>query len=497
MLLVRELELMDSDIEAWVTCHASQRQYFEALVAGSAIRVASFEGEVDTSASVTAPSFEKSVSKTPVLKALAILRHSVGRVNAAPGGMHRLLARTIEVARESTPGHLFRERALVLRLKQEKMMAESLFDRLQPNLVLAFGDRHPDFEAPILVVARERGVKVVIPYTSLSVKDIAVEVRRKEAGFNARKPFSVYRWMKAAHFRDQLHEGLFNQPPSLLTAYEKFGALSKFPWVPGNGLIDVICVDSEATSRMYQKDRVPKERIRIIGDVVYDKIADTLGRKDAVRAGIFSKYEFAPDKKLIVLALPQLAEQGIMDWDSHWKETCLLVDEVSRSGQNVLISLHPRMDAAQYAFLERDYPCRIAQVRLAEFLPAADVFVAAFSSTVIWAVLCGIKTIILDLYKLNYAFFDSLESVVVVKTHADLQSRLGEVISGAHTDFTSDWEALSRNAVLDGRTVHRYKELFQELANTPKARSDSGPPRDGADQRKAPVVHRDAEQLLG
>ena len=37
-------------------------------------------------------------------------------------------------------------------------------------------------------------------------------------------------------------------------------------------------------------------------------------------------------------------------------------------------------------------------------------------------------------------------------------------------DFSDDWKALSRDKVLDGRTIERYLNLFRELADISKAR---------------------------
>ena len=296
-----------------------------------------------------------------------------------------------------------------------------------------------------------------------------VQVRRNDPDYQTMKPFSFYRRMKAAHFRDQLHEGLFYQPPSMLAAYEKFGALSSYPWCLGNGLSDIICVDSEVTAQRYQKDRVRPEKIRIVGDVVYDKIAESFHRRHEIRAALTKKYGFDDNLKLIVLALPQLAEQGVMDWEPHWREMRFLVEVVSKTGQNLLLSLHPRMNPHDYAFLEQEYPCRIAKERLSDIVSAPDVFMANYSSTVVWAVLCGIRTIIVDFYGLNYKFFDYLRSVSVIRDRGKLQSELAGVIQGQEVDFSTDWKALSRQEVLDGRTIERYLDLFRELANASTA----------------------------
>ena len=107
---------------------------------------------------------------------------------------------------------------------------------------------------------------------------------------------------------------------------------------------------------------------------------------------ICKKYNLCPDKKIIICALPQLAEHNILDWENHWKEIEFLVSTISSRKQNLILSLHPKMEREKYLFLEEKYNCKIAEERLFEFLPIADLFIATFSSTIIWSVFCEISS---------------------------------------------------------------------------------------------------------
>lgn len=466
LFLVRELCRRDPRIRTTLVCYASQYDAFAKQVSDCAVDVISFEHGSRMSRTAAPPAArDPRVSQTVALSGIRGLKRFRDRIVLALPVLKNPMAAMIAKTKRSTPGLVLRERALAVRLNQEKLKAERVLDQASPNVIVAFGDRHPDIEAPILLVARERGIKVVIPYISYSGKDILVEVRKDDPDFQAVKPLSFYGRRKAVYFRDQLHEGLFYQPPSTLAAYNRFGALSNYPWCLGNGLSDVVCVDSEATAQRYQTDRVPREKIRIIGDVVYDKIADAFHHRYEIKTALVKKYGFDERRKLIVLALPQLAEQGVMEWEPHWKEIRFLVEAVSSAAQNLLISLHPRMNPNNYAFIEKEYPCRIAQERLSDFISAPDIFMANYSSTVIWAVLCGIKTIVADFYGLNYSFFDHLKSVSIIRDRERLHSTLAAAVQEDGADFSADWKALSREAVFNGRTIERYLDLFRELAN--------------------------------
>lgn len=465
LFLIRELMRLDASVRATLVCYAAQQNTFAEMISDSAIQLTALDGKQGAEHGALHAINKERRPASKFLTATNLIKQYLVKVpNAAPI-MRRPLKALIAAIKQTTPGLILRERAVIARFQEEKRMADQLFDRVAPNLVLAFGDRHPDIEVPILRVARERGIKVVIPYTTYSGKDVMVEVRKNDPDFQSTRPFSLYRRMKATHFREQLHEGLFYQPPSVLSACERFGVLSSYPWCLGNGLSDVICVDGEVTAQRYRNDRVDPEKIRIVGDVVYDKIADSFQRRREIKAALVQKYGFDAKRKLIALALPQLAEQGVMAWEPHWKEMRFLVEQVSKTQQNLLLSLHPRMNSKDYAFLEREYPCRIATERLSDFVSAPDLFIANYSSTVIWAVLCGVKTIVVDFYGLNYRFFDYLQSVSIVRERERLQPVLAASMTANEVDFSADWNALSREQVLDGRTMQRYLNLFDELTN--------------------------------
>jgi hypothetical protein len=159
----------------------------------------------------------------------------------------------------------------------------------------------------------------------------------------------------------------------------------------------------------------------------------------------------------------------VMDWDRHWKEIRYLVGELTRTDHSVLISLHPRVDLQAYTFLEQEFDARISRDPLKVVLPAADTFVAVNSSTLVWAVLCGIPTFLLDFYGLDSSEFAKFQSVHLLKDRGRVRSDLLEAVQ-SRPNFSRDWELLSRDAVFDGHAVHRYVDLMRCLAESRGAR---------------------------
>lgn len=146
-----------------------------------------------------------------------------------------------------------------------------------------------------------------------------------------------------------------------------------------------------------------------------------------------------------------------------------LAQALRDQGGNVLISLHPRMDPAQYQFLEKEYHLPIARQRLAEILPAADLFLATFSSTVLWAVLCRIPCLVVDFYNFGYNDFDFITGVEQVDRREEFAPRLAELLSPAGQERR---DHLSREnqrwaeelSIFDGHCRQRLVQALVEAA---------------------------------
>ena len=365
--------------------------------------------------------------------------------------------------RQTSVGFKMREMSAYLGLKSQRAGVQQIFESFCPNVVIALGDRHPDFEAAVLVEARARACPIVLPYVTYSGRDILLEVRRDDPSYAANLSAAYVAKTKEA-YPSCVFQDVFYQPAPVLRALNKFGALSENPWCIGNGKSDVVCVDNRRTAARYEREGVAPAKLRVVGDVSYDEVFQVAQSRNAVRDAILTKYDLDRQKKLIVVALPQLAEQGVLDWESHWRETEFLVRTLCSTEQNIVLSLHPRMKRSDYQFLTKRFRCVISEDPLSQIISSPDLFIANYSSTVIWAVLCGVPALIVDFYGLNYSFFDYLKSVRVTRDAEEFPQVLAAALINPNTDFAPDWHQLSRDEVFDGKTVTRYTNLLRSMA---------------------------------
>lgn len=368
----------------------------------------------------------------------------------------------VDIIKESTIVCYLREKRIFLHYTHRKHIVERIFEKINPTIVFSFGDRHIDIEAPVLMAAKTNGIRIIIPYSTYSGSPGMIRIRQIQKTLNLWWPFSLYRLYSVLRLRNQILQGYFWQHPSVLFALKKLNSLSDNPWCIGNGLSDIVCVDNEYTYARYRREGVPSWKLRVVGDVAYDSLFEQYSNRKQMLKCVRKECHLEIGKPVIVLALPQFAEQGLMDWERHWKEINYICNQVTRINFNVIISLHPRVNSNNYSFLEGKYPVHISLRPLKEILPIANVFIAINSSTVFWAVLCGIPTIVLDYFGLDSTMFANLSTVKFVRDRNKLFDEIVNATNEAKIDFTEDWEMLSREKVFDGKVVQRYYKIITD-----------------------------------
>jgi hypothetical protein len=367
----------------------------------------------------------------------------------------------IDFLRNTTAGSYLQQRRIMRHYRIQVALAEKLIKAFAPTVVFAYGDRHIDFELSILTSARRHNIRVLLPYSSYSGVSGMVKIRQIQGGYSKFWPFSFYRFYAALRLRSQIRDGQFWQRPSILMALDQLKMLTSNPWCMGNGPADIVCVDNAGTLERYAAEGVLRSKLRAVGDTAYDALFSSFATRENLRARMIGDNLINRDRKTVVIALPQFAEQGLMDWPEHWQEIESLLREVCECGQNVVVSLHPRVDPEGYRHLEFEYPLRLAREPLKDLLPVANVFVAANSSTVFWSVLCGIPAVVLDYFGLDSSLFADLESLVYVRDRNAVGKAVKKALFDTDPDFSADWRRLSRDQVFDGQVVRRYYELTE------------------------------------
>lgn len=317
----------------------------------------------------------------------------------------------------------FRTWQLQRRLKQQLQIAIRFLNDRQVTSVAVAGDRNSGFEPALLRAARIKGIPCLIPPSAFSATMEGLFIwRRQQSGHIVTRNVCFQRRFPSQWRFDTVSGeklSFFGEPAT--RAYAALRMLPPNPWVLGGGYSDWILVDSSDVKQRYLELGVPENKVVATGHPDFDLLAVAMQNKERGRQCLVDKYHLDPTRKIVVITLPNWAEVGLKEWDWHWAENQLLCQSAVSQSCNVLLSLHPTQQRQHYLFLEQIYrPLRIIDEKLATVLPVADIFLTGLaSSTIPWAVLSAVPTIIADHYPEKDRIHQGLPGVFYIE-HPDL-----------------------------------------------------------------------------
>ncbi|MDC0319501.1 hypothetical protein OAM02_02825, partial [Verrucomicrobia bacterium] len=310
------------------------------------------------------------------------------------------------------------------------------------KVIVTCADRVPGMELPLIYAANKLKIKVIIPYTMSSYRDICLLVRKNDSLHQVSKyPYFIKILLGKIKHKNN-HNGCMYYDVSNYLALKFIGWLPDDPWIIGSTNKVIVCVDCEYNRQLHLKNRVGIKNIAIVGNYYTSNIKT-------------SNKILNVNKKIALLALPQVVEQNLIS-KKDFKVICIdWINIICSHGFTVKISLHPHMELSEYKFLDgiRE-SVEIITCRISEKLNEADIFIAQFSSIVWWANALGIRSIVLDHFGKNFNWFNGIEGVTVTKNNDDFIQALK---NSSEYSFQPIAPVIKKEIV-----VKNYKQLYSE-----------------------------------
>lgn len=342
--------------------------------------------------------------------------------------------------------------------KKEYNYFKAYLTKMDTKAVFLPDDRLRRFGNGLLKASQELNIKVILPYLYTCQKHSPILFYKSTKYYNKAfgSLYQRYVFNKMEKKENQLFQDHFFYHAFVLDAQNSLGMLSSNPWCLGYGLCDVVCVDSDLTIERLNKEIGYNSKFVVTGDIVYDNLYDAYNNQEK----IVSKYK-QNDTKRVLISVAAFYETGLFSLDESRKKIEFLVESVHTFDVDILVSFHPMVDISNYSYLKDKYQCIFVDESLYEVLPTVDLLVNSVSSTINWAILCGVKSCILaNMYDdsgLNQ-FYNQFDSVLNVYHDEDFIKGLSMMLYN-EIDFTKDWEKLSRDTVFNGKVMSKYKEI--------------------------------------
>ncbi|QJB56580.1 hypothetical protein [Pseudodesulfovibrio sp. zrk46] len=278
-----------------------------------------------------------------------------------------------------------------------KAELEAVLDRCEPDVVGLVSDRTV-VDALLVMLCEERGIPTVLIPFAVGADKMDLPRFRSQPEYDA-KLFSSW----AAKFPGQVQPDIrtgtprFYYPPWVMGALDTMGCLPENPWVNGGGGVNFVLAESHNVRERYIDGGCPEEKIVVTGMCSHDNLYEVYTRRDEVRKELAAKYQFDSASPLVVFSVSAFYELGMKTWDEQYDFVTKQARVLERFDGPVLASLHPKMNPADYGFLEERFGIKLLSERLSNVLPVADVFIATIASTTAgWAELCRIPLILVD-----------------------------------------------------------------------------------------------------
>lgn len=371
----------------------------------------------------------------------------------------------------SLPLGLLRMHRVRRRLEDERRRFSELYATLDARAVFVQGDRELGPNLGALAAAGAARIPRIVAAPGIpSIRAMATLRRGNPRFFVDWKGLPpLLNLVAAARYPGQVRATEFGRllfsPGWLTLALGSAGVLSANPWCIGGGLSDHVIVDGALKRRQFIELGVDPGKLVLIGDLDLDSLHEAWQQAAVSRRTLMERYRLAPGHPVIVFALPIYGEHALMPMDRHIAELERVFATLA-GRHNVLLSLHPRARAETYADMAARHGLPIAEERLFQLLPAADLFLCGSSTTIEWAVLCGVPTINVDYCGLNDDAFHRYKGVIRVETAQEITQALGRFAGDPEWRESLKREqrrAAQDHATFDGRARDRFLSFVGNL----------------------------------
>jgi glycosyltransferase involved in cell wall biosynthesis len=251
----------------------------------------------------------------------------------------------------------------------------------------------------------------------------------------------------------------------------------------GGGEARRFAVMGEAFRDQFTAQGVHGKEIIVTGHPTHDAVFRRAATLDAVgRAAIRSMYGLPQDRTVVLYATQPVLWRRVISRETLEANVRAMAAAVAQQrGCSLVLKLHPREDAADYAFcatLDPDVHI-LAQAEMPDLIAACDVFVSSSSSTVLLAMMLDRPIITVNFDEVpHFDQFEPIGGTRHVRTHADFAAALDSLLHdpAAEADLTQRRASVVRRYTrFDGQAAARIAGVIADALHRRPVSAAPGP----------------------
>ena len=322
---------------------------------------------------------------------------------------------------------------------------------------------NPERDSAIWIsAARSRGCRtVIISYGDLDVNEALSAYSQSEAHLVPENLVGGMRSVMPEWMAQAGEKWISRLPYAQAIARVLTHCTATNPWVVNSGPVDAIGVESPAMRDVYRQLGIPSDHLHVVGHPVKDLLHQKLVQHTSRRRQFGGSQTHGTPS--VVVAIPtdytDLRSTEFGGYASVQDAFLYPLRDILQA--NIIVSLHPN---AKEAHRERliGLGFQVAREPLVEILPLCDLYVASVSSTIKWALGCGIPVLNYDVYEYHYEQYRTSQAVRTVSTIEDYRDALR---SWQEEEPRSEWIAAARSVAgywgpIDGQSTNRVLRLI-------------------------------------
>ena len=252
-------------------------------------------------------------------------------------------------------------------------------------------------------------------------------------------------------------------PAEMLLAYFLLGVKVKIPHSFYGLEVDKLLLENKYMLKLAKKEGIGARFYKVTGGVFDDQIFNNIkvGKKFYER--FCEEFNLEKERKMILLALPPLIGELHQNGEYLNENSLLklfLPSAINLEEYNIFISPHPRLDILKLKSKDVPPNCVIIDKPVELLMPACDLYVTTFSSTIRIAAALNKPILNYDILSFQYELFSDLKNMVTVTNENEYCNQLNYLLKQIRTEsLEKDFEN-GLGSTLDG---HSNQRIISEI----------------------------------
>jgi hypothetical protein len=343
----------------------------------------------------------------------------------------------------------------------------------KPSIVVLGGDMVGYDTSVYIKLAHRKNIPVLIVPSTMSNG-----LEQAEAYYH-NPDHSLGRWIN--RLAANLHPGwvlkhrgrkLLRVPGERVLLMELLGLAPPLPWVFNSGYADAIAIESKQMKQYYLDCGIQEKQLRLVGSLADDLMVNMIKNRNQYRAEVCKEFGLKNNKPILLSALPpdflyMPGGRPECDFNTYpelvrfWVRSIAIAEEY-----HVFVCLHPSATYETFKYIE-NWGVKIVKRNTAELVPLCDIYVASVSSTIRWAIACGIPVINYDVYRYRYTDYLGIEGVLIVEEQNDFKNSIKTLVkdNNFYNQIMKAQGSIAGNwGMFDGKVGKRMISLIDELS---------------------------------